>query len=214
MLRSGARPARSGRRLATSGTANGPAVYTTGTNWTETGITWATRPAVTSAGAVLTVYSPLAITVQPASQNVGAGSNFTVSVTATGYPVPIYRWRKDGSDLPGASAPSYTVTGAQPAAAGDYLVVLTNILGVVTSSVAKIGVLYYVPTITGSTGFTGDQFGFGVSGPDGNSFVVESSTNLASWQAITTNTFGPGTFPFLDPASRTNPLSYYRVRSP
>ncbi|MEP6757963.1 MAG: DNRLRE domain-containing protein [Actinomycetota bacterium] len=36
------------RIWATSGTADGPAVYTTATSWTETGITWASRPARTS----------------------------------------------------------------------------------------------------------------------------------------------------------------------
>jgi hypothetical protein len=32
----------------TNGTANGPATYTSATNWTETGITWNTRPSLTS----------------------------------------------------------------------------------------------------------------------------------------------------------------------
>jgi len=31
-----------------AGTSNGPAAYTTGTGWTETGLTWSARPAVTS----------------------------------------------------------------------------------------------------------------------------------------------------------------------
>jgi parallel beta-helix repeat protein len=38
------------RVYATSSTVDGPAVYTTTNNWTETGITWNTRPARTSAG--------------------------------------------------------------------------------------------------------------------------------------------------------------------
>jgi PKD repeat protein len=36
------------RLFATSGTANGPAAYSTGSSWTETGLTWANRPARTS----------------------------------------------------------------------------------------------------------------------------------------------------------------------
>jgi chitodextrinase len=36
------------RLYASSGTADGPAVYTSSTNWTETGITWATRPTRTA----------------------------------------------------------------------------------------------------------------------------------------------------------------------
>jgi hypothetical protein len=38
-------------RATTNGSANGPAVYSTGTSWTETGITWNNRPGRTS-GAV------------------------------------------------------------------------------------------------------------------------------------------------------------------
>jgi glucose/arabinose dehydrogenase/PKD repeat protein len=37
------------RLWVTSSTADGPAVYTTGTTWSETGITWSNRPARTSA---------------------------------------------------------------------------------------------------------------------------------------------------------------------
>ncbi len=252
---------------------------------------------VTSAGATLTVYSAPAITVQPVAQIVGVGSNFTVSVTATGNPVPAYQWRRDGLDVPGATAPSYTVTGAQTNDAGGYSVVLTNIVGAVTSSVAVVNVgdvpfitqqpqaeiaiqgrpvafdvtataqtplayqwsrdgvpltsatntallipdvqpslagLYSVRVSNGFTsvvsasaalvvisssgagapGFTGDQFGFGVSGPEDTSFLVDASTDLILWQTITTNTFGPGMFLFLDPASSTNSLGFYRVGLP
>ncbi len=38
------------RLWASSGTADGPAVYTSPTNWTETGITWANRPTRAGAG--------------------------------------------------------------------------------------------------------------------------------------------------------------------
>jgi uncharacterized delta-60 repeat protein len=252
---------------------------------------------VTSQGASLTVYLPPVITVQPVSQTVGVGSNFTVSVTATGNPAPAYQWRKDDLDIPGATASSYTVNNVQTNASGGYSVVLTNILGVVTSSVAQVSVrnvpqiiqqpqseiarqgctvlfsvvataptpltyqwskdavpltaatnttlllsdvqpshagLYTVVISDGFTGvtsvpaelmvmsssgpgapgFTGDQFGFGISGPVGSSFMVDSSTNLTSWQAISTNTFGAGMFLFLDPASSTNSMSFYRVTAP
>jgi hypothetical protein len=103
---------------------------------------------VTSTNATLTVYSPPVITVQPLSQTVGMGSNFTVWVTATGNPAPAYQWNKDGSDIPGTTTSSYTVTGAQTNDAGGYSVVLTNTLGVVTSSVANISIFYYAPSIT------------------------------------------------------------------
>ncbi|MGD0261571.1 MAG: immunoglobulin domain-containing protein [Verrucomicrobiota bacterium] len=102
---------------------------------------------VTSAGATLTVYSPPAITVQPVSQTIGISSNFTVSVTATGNPALAYQWSKDSTNLLGATAYSYTVTNAQTNDAGGYSVVVSNLLGSVTSSVASITLLYYAPSI-------------------------------------------------------------------
>ena len=117
---------------------------------------------VSSTGATLVVYSPPFITVQPVSQTVGVGSNFTVSVTATGNPAPVCQWNKDGFDIPGTTNTSYAVTGAQTNDAGGYAVVLTNLFGVVTSSVASISILYYAPTITaqpvGRTLLVGSNF--------------------------------------------------------
>ena len=158
---------------------------------------------VTSTGATLTVYSPPAITVQPVPQLVGAGSNFTVSVTATGNPAPAYRWSKDGANLPDATASSYTVTGAQTNDAGGYSVVLTNIFGAATSSVANISVLYYAPTITaqpaGQTLLVGSNFSLTVTATgtaplayqwrtDGNNLSGASGTSYTVTGAQTNDT--------------------------
>ena len=102
---------------------------------------------VTSSNAILTVYAAPAITVQPLSQTVGISSNFTLSVLATGVPAPAYQWFKDDTSLPGATASSWTVSNAQSNDAGGYRVVLTNLVGSVTSSLANIGVLYFAPSI-------------------------------------------------------------------
>ena len=84
---------------------------------------------VTSRGATLTVYSPPVITLQPAPQTIGVGSNFIVSVSATGNPAPDWQWNKDGLELPGATNSSYAANGVQTNDAGGYSVVLTNIFG-------------------------------------------------------------------------------------
>ena len=71
--------------------------------------------AVLSTGAVLTVYSSPLILAQPAGTTVGLGSNFTVSVSAGGYPAISYQWWLNNSVIAGATNPVYAVAGAETA---------------------------------------------------------------------------------------------------
>ena len=94
-----------------------------------------------SADAPLTVTippSPPAITAQPAGHTVVIGSLITLSVTATGYPVPTYQWRKDGVPIDGAIASSLSLLNVQSADAGTYSVVVTNPSGTVTSATSPV----------------------------------------------------------------------------
>jgi len=142
---------------------------------------------LTSTGAVLTVAYAPTVSVQPASQTVGVGSNFTVSVTAAGNPVVTYQWRTNGLPVPGATAASYAVMGAQTNNAGYYDVVITNFIGSLTSSLAMISVVYYPPTIS--------QPPVGGNILVGSSFTVSaaaSGTAPFSWQWRTNGTPIPG----------------------
>ncbi len=79
------------------------------------------------------------LTTQPAPQTVAAGWPATFSVVATG-PGPLtFQWRKDGIDLPGATASSYSTppTGE----AGAYSVVVRNAGGVIASEAVPLAVL-------------------------------------------------------------------------
>ena len=65
---------------------------------------------------------PIAITTQPAATvNLNANNKLELSVAATGDPVH-YQWRKDGKDIAGAMASTYTVALAQLSDAGTYSV--------------------------------------------------------------------------------------------
>lgn len=75
-----------------------------------------------------------AITTQPQSQIVTAGANVTFSVSATGTPAPTYQWRKNGTNISGATQSSYTLTNVNSGHAGTYSVVVSNTYGSVTSS--------------------------------------------------------------------------------
>jgi hypothetical protein len=60
------------------------------------------------------------------------------SVEATGTPPPAYRWFFNGNALPGATRSTLTLNNVQVNNAGDYYVLVSNIVGVVTSRVATL----------------------------------------------------------------------------
>lgn len=90
------------------------------------------------------------ITTQPADQAVCSGSNATFSVVATG----TYQWQlstnggTSWSNIGGATAASYTVTGATPAMSGNqYRCIVTGQCGSTTSGAATLTV-NVAPSIT------------------------------------------------------------------
>ncbi|HZR28712.1 MAG TPA: immunoglobulin domain-containing protein [Terriglobales bacterium] len=89
-----------------------------------------------------------AITLQPGNRSVTEGSSATFNVRAVGDTPLIYQWRKNGSDIAGATASSYT-TPVTVAADNNSLfsVVITNGVGNVTSNDAKL-IVKTPPTIT------------------------------------------------------------------
>ena len=74
------------------------------------------------------------ITSQPQSQNVNVGQNTSFSITATSALPFIYQWRREGTNLPGASSSFYSLPVVRPDQAGTYSVVVSNVAGSVTSS--------------------------------------------------------------------------------
>ncbi|MBK1877428.1 immunoglobulin domain-containing protein [Pelagicoccus mobilis] len=80
------------------------------------------------------------ITRQPAALVVTEGDSATFAVTATGVPGPTYQWQKDGIDIVGATSASYTIDSTVLGDAGNYSVVLTNLVGSVTSNPASLSV--------------------------------------------------------------------------
>lgn len=85
---------------------------------------------------------PLApeITQQPMSLTVTEleAASFAVSVNAN--PAPEFQWRKDGTDIPGATQATYMIAETSLGDAGDYTVYIWNEEGNVTSEVATLTV--------------------------------------------------------------------------
>jgi len=107
---------------------------------------------VTSSNAVLTVTNmPPTVTVQPMSQTVAVGTTVTFSVYGTGTSPFFFQWQKDGANLvdgttisgstiSGSTNYMLTISDAQMNDSGNYLLIVTNYGGSVTSSVAVLTV--------------------------------------------------------------------------
>lgn len=170
---------------------------------------------ITSTSAVMTVLYPPTITLQPIGQTIGVGSNFSVSVTASGNPAVGYQWRMNGIAINGANASSYAVTGAQTNDSGGYDVVITNSIGSITSSVAAISVNYFPPFISqqpvGGNYLVSNAFAISVGtsgtlplywqwrtngtpipGANASSYTVNSAqfTDAGSYDVVVTNMVG------------------------
>lgn len=104
---------------------------------------------VTSGVAVLTVKFPPSFSAQPTSQSVVAGDSAYFSASVIGALPLAYRWRQngtnlvDGSNLSGVSTNALMFASVSATNAGNYTLVVTNIYGSVTSSVASMVV--FVP---------------------------------------------------------------------
>ncbi len=90
------------------------------------------------------------------SQTVNEGSSVTLAVSANGATPFTYQWRKDGSNVAGATTASLTLNPVRVADAGTYTVVVTNTSGSATGGPILLGVnAGSAPVITGqSTGTT------------------------------------------------------------
>ena len=103
--------------------------------------------AVTSTVAGLVIYLPVTITSQPQSQSAPAGSDVTLSVSATGTAPLTYQWWNSAGAILDATNASYSLNPAQTNNTDNYFVIVANDYGSVTSAVA--GLVIYLPvTIT------------------------------------------------------------------
>jgi hypothetical protein len=81
-----------------------------------------------------------AITSQPTGVSAIVGQNVTFTVSASGSSSLSYQWRKNGTDILGATSASYTLSSVQLGDAANYSVVVSNSAGTVTSNNALLSV--------------------------------------------------------------------------
>ncbi|MGO8675015.1 MAG: beta strand repeat-containing protein, partial [Limisphaerales bacterium] len=145
---------------------------------------------VTSAAAVLTLLIPPAIVTQPASQSVTAGANVGFSVTASGTAPLSYQWQFNGANLSGATGSNFTLTSVQTPNAGNYVVVVTNLAGSVTSAAALLTVLTPPAIVTqpvSQSVATDANVGFSVTASGTPPLSYQWQFNGAALSGATTN---------------------------
>ena len=103
-----------------------------------------TAGTVTSSAATLTVNAAAVaptITTQPANQTVTAGQTASFAVVAAGTAPLSYQWQKNGANIAGATAASYTTPVTTTGDSGStFDVVVSNTAGTVTSAAATLTV--------------------------------------------------------------------------
>lgn len=92
--------------------------------------------------------------------------------------------------------------------------------GIMTSDIG-VRYLFFDPkasprivTSDATFGVRSNHFGFTVSGCPGQNMVVETSTNLLTWQPLATNVLGPSPLTFRDPVPTTAGQRFYRLTIP
>ncbi|MGC9035951.1 MAG: immunoglobulin domain-containing protein, partial [Verrucomicrobiia bacterium] len=93
---------------------------------------------VTSKVATLTVLSPPFWVVAPSSRQYVTGMVATLEARADGSSPLFYQWRKDGVSIPNGTNAALIFQNVQSNHVGAYDLVVSNIYGVITSSVAYI----------------------------------------------------------------------------
>jgi hypothetical protein len=166
---------------------------------------------VTSFAAVLSIILPPTVTGQPEDVFVDTGAHAEFSVSATGTAPLSYQWRKDGTDIPGATNSTYTIAAAFPEDEGFYSVRVSNAGGNVASDAARLrlGSALFLsrPQIQPD-----GTFHFTLHGQTSRIYFVEYTTNLAAWVNLTNFILSVPEATISD-ASSNAPTRFYRVRT-
>lgn len=88
---------------------------------------------------------PPTILSHPMNQSAPVGAQVQFTVTANGSAPLSYQWKKNNTDLPGATSESLSLTNIQPSDAASYTVAVSNSVGYAISDAAQLTV--YLPPV-------------------------------------------------------------------
>jgi pectin methylesterase-like acyl-CoA thioesterase len=103
------------------------------------------------------------ITSQPTNTTANAGSAASFSASAFGQPAPVYQWRRNGTNISGATNSILAIGSTRLVDNGIYSVIVSNSAGVVTSSNASLAIPAEPTSITSSMANGGLNFSWPAS---------------------------------------------------
>jgi len=161
---------------------------------------------------------------QPTDLTVEPGGNATFSAEATGIEtanpsiagepsiiVPLrYQWRQNGTNCPGATNVSLTISNVSSGDAGTYSVVVSNLSGVMVSREAVLAVNVPASPVIVSVACSNGAFSLTFDGDAESSYGIQASSNLVSWQTVFTTNVPPLPFSWTD-SNAAAPHQFYRI---
>jgi hypothetical protein len=155
------------------------------------------------------------IVTGPQSQTVALGETvlLTVELAATSSAPLTYQWRLRGVPIPGATGPTHTIASFQMQDVGEYSVVVSNVAGSATSTVAVIEAITPVTLQLLSPARVDDSFRFELPTGTGRRYTVEYRDNLdqGGWLELRTID-GDGNVQAVVDSQLVPTARYYRVR--
>lgn len=148
------------------------------------------------------------VAVNPVSKTVSAGEPVTFIINASGNPAPTYQWQRNGVNIAGANAVSYTINNTALSDNGaKFRVIVSNSAGSATSTEATLTVLNNalpVATITSPSSTLkysgGDVINFSGTGTDSEDGTLPD--NAFTWKIDLYHYDNPAhTHPVLEPVS-------------
>ncbi len=147
---------------------------------------------------------------QPISQTAAPGGNVILRVAATGSPPLFYQWRFNGTDIPGGTSSSLTLDNFAGAREGQYQARVTNAGGSADSAPA-LALLNNPMRIQYGAGDC--RWDLRLTGPAGQTFILQTSRDLVNWTPVVTNTAATGIVELHGAGSPTDPTRFYRAAS-
>jgi hypothetical protein len=145
----------------------------------------------------VTAFVAPSISTQPGAVTVYEQRPASFTVSSSGTPAPTYQWQKSAVNIAGATTNTYTIPSVTVADAADYRVVVQNVAGSITSSVAHLTVLAApsapLPGSFDAAVLTNNPIAFWrLSDASGTQLLYDSvGTHVASNQNVTLGAAGP-----------------------